>query len=123
MDRLKLVEILMKPLTQEGFEKAMSEWADAEEKAEEKRLASLESKMQAIIDSKKAIIETLTMLISNMSKTHNISITRYTPPVSPFPPTVWGPPPQTDFFERCSCNPKNGGSGICGCIMNNPVIS
>lgn len=21
-----------------------------------------------------------------------------------------------DYFARCSCNPDNGGSGICGCV-------
>jgi hypothetical protein len=21
------------------------------------------------------------------------------------------------YFDRCPCNPKNGGSGICGCIL------
>lgn len=26
------------------------------------------------------------------------------------------------FYEICSCNPKNGGSGICGCtVANNQV--
>lgn len=29
------------------------------------------------------------------------------------------PPDQKEenFFEKCSCHPKNGGGGICGCIM------
>ena len=26
------------------------------------------------------------------------------------------------YNEICSCNPKNGGSGICGCTMANNVI-
>jgi hypothetical protein len=21
------------------------------------------------------------------------------------------------YYEKCSCNPKNGGSGVCGCIL------
>ena len=27
----------------------------------------------------------------------------------------------TTHFDTCSCNPKNGGNGICGCILNNPI--
>ena len=26
------------------------------------------------------------------------------------------------FGDVCSCNPKNGGSGVCGCIMGNTPI-
>jgi hypothetical protein len=26
------------------------------------------------------------------------------------------------YWETCSCNPKNGGSGICGCILGNGII-
>jgi hypothetical protein len=26
------------------------------------------------------------------------------------------------YCEICSCNPKNGGSGICGCIMGNKLV-
>ena len=26
------------------------------------------------------------------------------------------------FYELCSCNPKNGGSGICGCVMGNKLV-
>jgi len=25
---------------------------------------------------------------------------------------------KTSHYEKCSCNPKNGGSGICGCTLN-----
>ena len=31
-------------------------------------------------------------------------------------------PDQVPYGEICSCNPKNGGSGICGCIMGNKMI-
>jgi hypothetical protein len=27
-----------------------------------------------------------------------------------------------DHAERCQCNPKNGGSGMCGCVLASPVI-
>jgi len=28
----------------------------------------------------------------------------------------------TTFGELCSCNPKNGGSGLCGCTMANQEV-
>lgn len=28
----------------------------------------------------------------------------------------------TTYGDICSCNPKNGGSGICGCAIGNKVI-
>jgi hypothetical protein len=35
--------------------------------------------------------------------------------------------PNTDndmvtYGEICSCNPKNGGSGICGCVIGNKLV-
>lgn len=29
----------------------------------------------------------------------------------------------TAFAESCPCNPMNGGSGVCGCIMGGPQIT
>jgi hypothetical protein len=29
---------------------------------------------------------------------------------------------QVPFHEICSCNPKNGGSGICGCTMSHKMV-
>lgn len=26
------------------------------------------------------------------------------------------------FFETCSCNPANGGSGMCGCVIANNIV-
>ena len=31
-------------------------------------------------------------------------------------------PDEVPYGELCSCNPKNGGSGICGCIMGNKLV-
>jgi hypothetical protein len=28
-----------------------------------------------------------------------------------------------NYYDNCSCNPKNGGSGVCNCIMSSPKIS
>lgn len=37
----------------------------------------------------------------------------------PFDPTE---PLEVPYSEVCSCNPKNGGSGICGCTMANRMV-
>ena len=29
--------------------------------------------------------------------------------------------PPKSYFDLCSCNPKNGGSGVCGCVLGHPV--
>jgi hypothetical protein len=29
---------------------------------------------------------------------------------------------EVPFYETCSCNPKNGGSGVCGCTMANQMV-
>jgi len=26
------------------------------------------------------------------------------------------------YFEVCACNPKNGGSGVCGCTIGNNMV-
>ena len=58
------------------------------------------------------------------------------PPVSPFPYVKKVYPqstPNMDWIQKemenrqniadnCSCNPANGGSGVCGCILNSPII-
>jgi hypothetical protein len=31
-------------------------------------------------------------------------------------------PGEVPYGEICSCNPKNGGSGICGCVMANRMV-
>lgn len=33
-----------------------------------------------------------------------------------------GVPDEVPYGDICSCNPKNGGSGICGCIMGNTMV-
>lgn len=43
-----------------------------------------------------------------------------------YPPNVRGfdhtEPLEVPYSEVCSCNPKNGGSGICGCTMANRMV-
>lgn len=31
-------------------------------------------------------------------------------------------PEEIPYHEICSCNPKNGGSGMCGCTMGNMMV-
>lgn len=33
-----------------------------------------------------------------------------------------GEPDEVPYSTLCSCNPSNGGSGICGCIMGNTMV-
>jgi hypothetical protein len=37
-------------------------------------------------------------------------------------PTLVGNPDKVPYFTICSCNPANGGSGICGCTMANTMV-
>jgi len=59
-----------------------------------------------------------------------------TPPPYPIPRSTGWPPlksipipdyPHTGddlvhYREICSCNPKNGGNGICGCVIGNELV-
>ena len=36
--------------------------------------------------------------------------------------TAFGVPDEVPYGEVCGCNPKNGGSGICGCVMGNKMV-
>jgi len=52
----------------------------------------------------------------------------YGSPIEDFKPNPMWQEPYTPPFGKvrygdiCSCNPKNGGSGICGCIMGNELV-
>lgn len=45
---------------------------------------------------------------------------------TPFVPTqgfmVGSLPDEVPYGEICGCNTKNGGSGICGCVMGNKMV-
>ena len=48
-------------------------------------------------------------------------------PFIPTPGFTIGPLPTNEpdevmYGELCSCNPKNGGSDICGCVMGNKMV-
>lgn len=40
-------------------------------------------------------------------------------PFKPFQPNI--EPAEFNYADRCLCNPKNGGSGICGCTMGSKI--
>lgn len=81
-------------------------------------------------------IETLKKLIENILDREHISpdikeeimtmIELYKNEISvPVYPNI--PPITTDndmvpYSEICGCNPKNGGGGICGCVMGNKMV-
>lgn len=37
-------------------------------------------------------------------------------------PLVYGEPDEVPYGSICGCNPANGGSGVCGCIMGNKMV-
>lgn len=40
-------------------------------------------------------------------------------------PFGWQPPAtgaSTSFADLCPCNPKNGGSGVCGCVLGGTQV-
>lgn len=43
-------------------------------------------------------------------------------PFIPTPGFTVGEPDEIPYAEICGCNPKNGGNGICGCVMGNKMI-
>lgn len=43
-------------------------------------------------------------------------------PTVPYPFEINGDDDMVPYGEICSCNPKNGGSGICGCVMGNTMV-
>ena len=46
------------------------------------------------------------------------------PNTLPFTPNLYvgNEPDQVPYGSICSCNPANGGSGMCGCIMANKMV-
>lgn len=83
-------------------------------------------------------IETLKTLIENILEREHVSpdvknelmmvIELYeselqTPvPFVPTPGFIVGEPDEILYAEICGCNPKNGGNGICGCVMGNKMV-
>lgn len=45
------------------------------------------------------------------------------PVVTIFKPVQQPTPSGPTFYDRCPCNPANGGSGVCGCIRGSQTIT
>jgi hypothetical protein len=70
--------------------------------------------------SKKELVEML--IEANKQISELINNRPLNPITQPYVDMSGGLPDEVPFSETCSCNPKNGGSGICGCVMANKMI-
>jgi len=98
-------------------------------------LKELIKKIPTTSQEEEDIINNVLDLI-NLYEQDNNQRVNPTPPPCPIPRTSDWPPfksipiphyPNTDndmvpYHEICSCNPKNGGSGICGCTIANTLV-
>ena len=80
------------------------------------------------IEANKAITEAMNASVKSHNKAvqyydiiiynDNLRTQMLQSPSFDIPPTN-----QVPYSEICSCNPKNGGSGICGCTMGNQMVN
>ena len=71
----------------------------------------------AKIDAYKKQLETLEAIDGDKTIPHQVNI-------GPFDITSLNyEPDEVPYSSICSCHPKNGGSGICGCTMGNKMVS
>jgi len=70
--------------------------------------------MNASVKSNKKAVEYYDTIIYN----DNLRTQMLQSPSFNIPPTNSVP-----YSEICSCNPKNGGSGVCGCTMGNQMVN
>jgi hypothetical protein len=85
--------------------------------------------IQTILDKIKLVKHTKSM---ETSKKITIDPTKVidVPVENPFKDNKWknpytvtfDSPDEVPYGEICGCNPKNGGSGICGCVMGNKMV-
>ncbi len=63
-------------------------------------------------------------LIDLYDEDKSINIPQLQPVRIDIPPVYFpsSEPDEVPYFETCSCNPKNGGSGLCGCVMGNMMV-
>jgi len=81
------------------------------EKLEQDRMV-----LVAKIDAYKKQLETLEAIDGDKSIPHQENV-----PALTFP-FLTDEPDEVPYHSICSCNPQNGGSGICGCIMANEMV-
>jgi len=72
--------------------------------------------LAAKIDAYKKQLETLEAIDGDKSIPHQENV-----PALTFP-FLTDEPDEVPYHSICSCNPQNGGSGICGCIMANEMV-
>jgi hypothetical protein len=65
-------------------------------------------------------IETIKRKLKSVNKTFSDFNHPPTPHVSPY--VVPTNPKKVPYYTLCSCNPANGGSGMCGCVMGNRMV-
>jgi len=70
--------------------------------------------MNASVKSNKKAVQYYDTIIYN----DNLRTQMLQSPSFNIPPTNSVP-----YSEICSCNPKNGGSGVCGCTMGNQMVN
>jgi len=72
--------------------------------------------LAAKIDAYKKQLETLEAIDGDKTIPHQENAPAFTIPI------LTDEPDEVPYASICSCNPKNGGSGICGCIMGNKMV-
>lgn len=87
-----------------------------------KELIEIESKKhKTISEFKDAILTLIDIYESDRSPVYSNASN-----VDPFQPFrnigVAYIPDEVPYSEVCACNPKNGGSGLCGCVMSNKMV-
>ena len=81
------------------------------EKLEQDRMV-----LVAKIDAYKKQLETLEAIDGDRSVPHQENVLAFDITSSNYEPD------EVPYHSICSCNPKNGGSGMCGCIMGNKMV-
>ena len=66
---------------------------------------------------KEQVLKYVDLYESDQEPKHQLP--NYPPGVREFNPFE---PLEVLYGEICSCNPKNGGNGICGCVMGNTMV-
>jgi hypothetical protein len=73
--------------------------------------------LAAKIDAYKKQLETLEAIDGDKTIPHQENAPAFTIPI------LTDEPDEVPHHSICSCHPKNGGSGICGCTMGNKMVS
>lgn len=43
--------------------------------------------------------------------------------IVPYPTKIYFPDNANEIYKNCHCNPLNGGSGVCNCILSTPSVT